>query len=142
MGHSQFLRTCPGKITVFLRCLFVPFWALCPRFVQICPSLQPYDYALVAKISWGQLWELMMLPHIPQTPDGLRLWRSHPTIRVFVVHPGLRCPNYGHLKITSHNSKEFRLWRQIMCNHIILCDTAQRFRLSRSFTVVIFFSLY
>ena len=42
--------------------------------------------------------ELITLPKPPsQTPDGSRLWSSHPTIRAFSARPGLRCPNYGHL---------------------------------------------
>jgi len=32
------------------------------------------------------------------TPDGSRMWRSHPMTRAFGARPGLRCPYYGHLK--------------------------------------------
>jgi len=48
-GQSRFLTTCPEKITVLPGLPFVPFWAWCPGYVSICPSLQPYAYASVAK---------------------------------------------------------------------------------------------
>jgi len=37
------------KIIVLHRRPFVPFLAWCPGFVPICPFLQPYAYASVAK---------------------------------------------------------------------------------------------
>ena len=110
LGQSRFLMMCPGKKSVLRGRPFVQFFFWLD--VPICPSLQSYTYASVAKKSSDCMcmYEKIAVPDpdappdIPRcTPDGSHLWRSHPTIRAFDARPGLRCPNYGHPKRCVHN---------------------------------------
>jgi len=60
------------------------------------------------------LGELTMLPQTPSwTPDGLQMWHVHPTTHAFGTHPGLQCPNYGHLILTLQftlYSPQLQIW--------------------------------
>jgi len=141
LGQSGYLTTCLGKKSQFswdvhLSCFVFSLvsWicpdlpisaAVCLRIggQKLAQILSVYTKKSLAAGALPQtlLGDLTTLPETPsQTPDGSRLWRSHPTctIHTFSAHPGLRCPNHGHLTVCTvvqdcckGRSNKYRKWQ-------------------------------
>jgi len=118
-GQSRFLTTCPGKKSQFSPDAHLSsFWLGVPdlsRFAHLCsrmfthrwPKISSDFTCIYEKLAGGRSFapdrvggshDARPDPRV-KTPDGSRLWRSHPTIRAFGSRPLLRCSNYGHLKL-------------------------------------------
>ena len=114
-GQSRFLKTSPGKKNSSPGMLMSHFWLVVPDlfwFAHLCSRMLmhrwpkiSFDFICIYKNvagSWGSAQDYAGRSHDapadPQVgPTTANVCSSHPTICAFGTHPGLWCPNYGHL---------------------------------------------